>query len=66
MFDKYKRQFLKYLDDFSVIDNAEELLDILSDCSEYLPNNVCESLDLPFESTYADAVALLREPWGLN
>ena len=66
MYDKYKRQFLKYLDDFSVSDDAEELLDILSDCSEFLPNDVCDALDLPFESTYSDAVALLREPWGLD
>lgn len=66
MLDKMKMQFLAYLDDFSVIDDAEELLDVLADCSEFLPNNVCEALDLPFESTYADAVALIREPWGLD
>jgi len=50
MFAKFKWQFLKYLDDFSIIDDAEELLNILSNGSAFLPNDVCDDLALPFES----------------
>ncbi|MBP90186.1 MAG: hypothetical protein CMJ64_26335 [Planctomycetaceae bacterium] len=55
-----------YIDDFAAVSDPESLLDELADCSAFLPNEVCLKLHLPLESTFADAVKVLRHSWGLK
>jgi hypothetical protein len=57
--------FLRYLDDFNVVDDEQELFRQLENYHDVLPWNVAYDLELPPGATYAAAVALLRSAWQL-
>ena len=61
-----KREFLRWLDDFSAVTDSDALLHELSFCSDPLPRDYCTSLSLPEGSTYRDAVALMDARWTLK
>jgi len=61
--DEAQRTFLDWLGDFDAVDDEQTLCEILADCGDELPPDVCESLGLPVGSSFGNAAELFAAAW---